>query len=118
MEITPEQLAASLEQRFRAELARDRELALQLQSRLLQVLRPLLRLKQGAWIIGSLANETWASGSDVDVVIENLAPEQRSIIWNALVDALHAHVDVLAFESLDEAFRERVINEGRRIDVT
>jgi predicted nucleotidyltransferase len=37
-------------------------------------------------------------------------------VWADLVDALDAPVDLLRFEDLPEAFRQRVLTEGQRLD--
>jgi predicted nucleotidyltransferase len=69
-----------------------------------------------AWLIGSLAWGGFGVRSDVDVVVEGLAPRESTELELALVRRLGLPVDLLRFEELPESFRARVQREGVVVD--
>lgn len=65
-----------------------------------------------AFLVGSLAHGTFGAGSDVDIVVEGLSPDNLGLVYDALVGATRTEVDVLRLEELPLAFRARVEAEG------
>jgi predicted nucleotidyltransferase len=67
---------------------------------------------RSAWLIGSLAWGEHGAGSDVDVVVEGLAPEDLGLLWGELTERLGCKVDLLRIEDLVPSFADRVRSEG------
>jgi predicted nucleotidyltransferase len=114
MPTTPADLAAALVRRHRQAHDEARAHAAQTRARLEAVIEE--QGKAGrfrrAFLIGSLAHGTFGAGSDIDVVLEGLAPDDVGLLYDALVSATHTEVDVLRLEELPPSFQERVEREG------
>lgn len=67
------------------------------------------------WLIGSLAWGDGHVGSDIDLVLDGLAPAKVDRLAFDLAGIAKAHVDVLRLEDLDPAFRTRVLRDGVRL---
>ena len=120
MSVRPEDLAATLLRRHRRELAQHETRAAHLKAVLRDEVALLVREGRirRAWLIGSLAWGAIGLRSDVDVVVEGLAPEQAALLWDRLGERLAAPVDLLRLEDLEPSFRDRVLAEGVRLDVS
>ena len=114
----PSDLAATLVARRLLARDRDRDRATALRERLHDVTGRLHREGRldAAWLIGSLAWGGFGERSDVDVVARGVDPARVGAVWADLVDTLDVPVDLLRFEDLPEAFRQRVLTEGKRLD--
>ena len=65
-----------------------------------------------AWLIGSVAwGEVWET-SDVDLVVEAMAPGKEGALWADACRVFHRSVDLLELRSLPQAFQTRVLQEG------
>jgi predicted nucleotidyltransferase len=116
--VLPEELAAAMVRRVRAEHERQAERGQRL---IVQLRREILDLRatgslDAAWLIGSLAWGGFGNGSDVDVVVRGSDPARIGALWGHLSDALDIDVDVLRLEDMPDAFRDRVLASGRRLD--
>ncbi len=114
MVTTPDQMAATLLGRHRRALEESRARAVAVRSAVERVISERGRAGEvrRAWLIGSLAHGTFGAGSDVDVVVEGLDPQQVGALYGALVDASRTEVDLLRLEELPPAFAARVLAEG------
>jgi predicted nucleotidyltransferase len=114
MPTTPADLAATLVRRHRQTRDEVRAHAAQARASLEAVIGE--QGKAGrfrrAFLIGSLAHGSFGAGSDIDVVLEGLAPDDVGLLYDALVSATHTEVDVLRLEELPPSFQERVEREG------
>jgi predicted nucleotidyltransferase len=118
MTARPSDLAATLIARRRLASARDRDRATALRERLRDAACRLRRQGRldAAWLVGSLAWGGFGERSDVDVVARGVDAARVGAVWADLMDALDARVDLLRLEDLPEAFRDRVLSEGKRLD--
>jgi predicted nucleotidyltransferase len=119
MAVRPEELAATLVARYRAQQAIHARRADGIRAALEPALREALAGRAGcrAWLMGSLAHGTFGAASDVDIVVEGVTGEEAAALWVALGERLDAPVDLLRLEDLPPAFRARVMAEGIPIDV-
>ena len=119
MAVRPEELAATLVARYRAQRAEHADRAQRLRAAVGPALRAELGVRPGcrAWLMGSLAHGTFGAASDVDIVVEGVPVEAAPALWLALCERLDAPVDLLRLEELAPSFRERVLAEGDPIDV-
>ena len=119
MAVRPEELAATLVARYRAQHEEHARRAVRIRAALGPALRAELAGRSGshAWLMGSLAHGTFGAASDVDVVVEGVPAEAAAALWLALAERLDAPVDLLRLEDLAPAFRARVLAEGIPIDV-
>jgi predicted nucleotidyltransferase len=110
----PEDLAQALVARRKAANAAHAHRAVELRSALDAVIEHAVRDRaiRRAWLIGSLARGDFGVGSDVDVVVEGLAPERFASFWAVLCERLETEVDLLRLEELPPSFRARVLEEG------
>lgn len=120
--VLPSDLASALMARSAARHARELARAQRLQSRVREVARDLRvggRI-DGAWLIGSLAWGGFGVRSDVDLVVRGTAASDAGPLWAHCVEQLGAdageRVDLLRFEELPQAFRQRVLAQGQRLD--
>ncbi|MBI3184731.1 MAG: nucleotidyltransferase domain-containing protein [Myxococcales bacterium] len=114
MGVSPAQLADLLVGRARVERERFEARATRLRE-LVEAWATRARsegLIHRAWLIGTLAWGEFGAASDVDLVVEGLAPDQEGRIWAELVSELCCEVDLLSIESLPESFRRRVLEQG------
>lgn len=114
MTVRPADLANTLVRRFAEERTRCEHQALALRHAVDREMSDVLAegVIRRAWLIGSLAWGSFGPGSDVDVVVEGLAPESSGLLWDRLCGRLGVRVDLLQIENLPEAFRQRVLAEG------
>jgi uncharacterized protein len=119
MAVRPEELAAVLVSRYRAQQAEHSFRAQRIRQTMGPALREELagRWRCRAWLMGSLAHGTFGAGSDVDLVVEGVPVEAAPALWLALEQRLDAPVDLLRLEELAPSFRARVLAEGIPIDV-
>ncbi len=68
-----------------------------------------------AWIVGSAVWGAFGERSDVDVVVEGLAPSALVDVADSLAHAAGTMVDLLRIEDLPERFQDRVRRDGARI---
>jgi predicted nucleotidyltransferase len=68
-----------------------------------------------AWVVGSAAWGGFGERSDLDVVVEGLAPEAAAAAADTLAGVAGLPVDLLRLEELPETFRERVRRDGVRL---
>ena len=115
MAVTPEEAVATFIRRQREPREAEEQRARQLKGALSELVREALAkgLFRRAWLIGSLAWGNHGTGSDVDVVVEGLDPEQFGQLWATLVMRLDSAVDLIRLEDLGASFAKRVLAEGR-----
>jgi predicted nucleotidyltransferase len=68
---------------------------------------------QRTWVFGSLVNNTFAEGSDIDIAVEGLP---RVHYFDALayaMDLLRSRVDLVRLEDAVPSLVERVLAEGQ-----
>jgi predicted nucleotidyltransferase len=112
MGVTPAETAATLRQRS-AEARRQAEIhAAAVREQALGIVRGLLPPGARAWLIGSLAWGGFGVRSDIDLVLSGVAGPRETEIEVAVCRATATEVDVLTFEFLPPAFRERIEREG------
>jgi len=63
-------------------------------------------------LFGSLARGRFAPGSDIDLAVEGIAPDDYFAAWAAVNRLTHLWVDLKPLEDLDAYFRERVLATG------
>jgi len=119
MAVRPQDLARTLVQRHRERLGQEAGRGELLRRRLRTGAGPLLARAavRRAWLVGSLATAHFGPGSDVDIVVEGLLPEQRAQLWDELSELLGLDIDLLRLEELPVPFQERVQREGIGLDV-
>ena len=74
------------------------------------------RVVEAVWLIGSLAWGAHGAHSDVDVVVAGVGAADLTGVAARFVERLGDDVDVLRVETLSETFRQRVLEEGIRLD--
>lgn len=67
------------------------------------------------WLIGSLDAPWFGETSDVDLVVEGLAPARAGRAEEVLVALLDSRVDLLLFEELEPSFQQEVERDGERL---
>ncbi len=69
------------------------------------------------YIIGSLVRGVFHDRSDIDLVVEGLAPELYIKVLTELYDLLPAgtELNLIPFEDAHESLKERTINEGQLV---
>ena len=118
MAASSEDLAAALLDRARRQRAHERDRGVRIAARLRGAVG-LLRAEgaiEAAWLVGSLAWGGFGRRSDVDVVVRGADSARIGSLSGRLADAVDACVDLLCFEDLPEAFRQRVLGDGVRLD--
>lgn len=108
----PARTARLMRERSALRRAQREQHAEQVRATVAAAVRPLLPAQARAWLIGSLASGTFGVGSDVDLVLDGVAPDRATEIEVAAARASGAPVDVLRLDDLPESFRRRVQAEG------
>ena len=116
MTVTTEQTLATLRKRAAAARAAREAVAADVRSRVVEHMTAQLPPGTSAWLIGSLAWGGFGERSDIDVVLQGASPEQACRLEVDLTRALRLPVDMLRFEELPDSFRERVVQQGIRLD--
>lgn len=111
-----QQHAEALAARLRSQGPERREARRHHIQQLLTEATQLLTVRFGAtrvWQIGSLDAPWFNEESDVDLVVQGVAPEHAGRAEEALVALFESRVDLLLIEELDPSFRLEVETEGR-----
>lgn len=116
MVVTPEETARTLVRRIRSEHEKWERRATELRAELDRAVTALLQPGARAWLIGTLAWGSFGPHSDVDIVVSGLGADAPARLFSELTGRLGVHVDVLVLEELAEPFRQRVLQEGVRLD--
>lgn len=111
MAVRPEDLASSLRRRHRLARQHSHDRAQDLRARLKDELERLAK-KGHVWIIGSLASGAFGVRSDVDLVVDDMTPDDACTLWDRLEQRLGVPVDLMRLEDLSPEFRSRVLAEG------
>lgn len=120
MTVRPEDLAATLLRRHQQRKKHHRERGASIQRILEETIRAALeagRIRR-AWLIGSLAYGHFGERSDVDVVVEGLAPTEVVVLWNEIGEQLGVQMDLMRLEELSSGFHRRVLREGVPLHVS
>jgi predicted nucleotidyltransferase len=119
MGVGPDELARTLVQRHAAERRRAKSRGEALREELQGMVREEIAAGRidRAWLVGSLAWGGFDLSSDVDVVVEGLAADDSTALWDRLCTALGTRVDLLRLEGLTSAFAHRVRSEGEPLHV-
>lgn len=113
--VRPEDLAAMLIARHRAERQRHAARAGELRVTIERAIAAALPAGAHAWLIGSLAWAGFGAHSDVDVVVAGLDAEAVTRLGASLLARAGIPVDLLRLEDLPDPFRRRVVAEGVRV---
>ena len=116
MAVTVEQTIATLSERFARVRAAQQARAAAVRERVGRMVAERLQPDTRAWLIGSLAWGGFGPRSDVDIVLHGATPEQACRLEVHLTRELRLSVDVLRLEDLPASFRERVVQQGVRLN--
>jgi predicted nucleotidyltransferase len=116
MAVTPKDLAETLRREYRAEREAIAAARLEARRAVAEALREL-GPQRPVWLVGSLTHEGWRKESDIDLVVQGLSPGEADDLWSSLSRRLPARLEILRYEELSPAFRERVEREGEKLGV-
>src|SRR6266496_3812294 len=91
----------------------QRQVALALATRCAQLLRDRFRARRVIPFGSVVEHGTWHPGSDLDLAVEGIAPEQFFRAWSVLRELLPPglDVDLVDLEHAGEALRARILGE-------
>lgn len=114
MAVQPSDLARELARRGKLALAIEAQRAGEVRGLVNAEVAALLAdgLARRAWLIGSLAWGHFGVRSDVDVVLEGLAPDRIGAAADRIARRVRTEVDVLRIEDLPDSFIRRVLADG------